>query len=177
MKRLLSIAIVAAAALTAFAASALPAFGDDSGTVNAQVTVDAPCITVGPTGGIDFGTLLLETSGRNGVPNGGVSFTNCSGQDEKIFVRGTGGSAASWNLDSTIDDCTSEALDNYSLLVQEQAQLATWQVILTETDRLASSGPFSAGEHPVDTFLYMPCTGSSGAGETMSFQIVFTASF
>src|SRR4051794_3582673 len=93
--------------LGALATSVLPASGAESGTVNAKVTIAAPCLTVGVvslTGAtvLDMGTqqLGLGSSFANFM-----SLTNCSTTAENISARGTNAtsttSAATWALHDT----------------------------------------------------------------------------
>jgi spore coat protein U-like protein len=162
---------VAAAAL---ALSALPTFGTDTGTISASVTASSPCITV-QSASLDFGGLSFSTS-ASASPTSfkelSDSFTNCSGTDETILARGTDAhsatSSASWQLGAP-PGCD---VDRYTL--QIDAGAAT--VFPTNVNVNMQSAP--SGSTLQDGFgIYMPCTGSSGAGEKMNFQYILTAAF
>jgi hypothetical protein len=178
MKRLIAGAAGLAVAAAYFVMSALPAFSADSATVNAKVTVASPCIAVQVAGGsIDFGTLTFSTPTTVVRPgNGNTTITNCATTNENISARGTDatGANATWTLIGTLfpSPCT-YGTDKYGLDVDKVAPGA---VALTTQDQLLGSAPAGQIQHPFNTFIYMPCTGSGGAGQTMNFQIIYTAS-
>lgn len=186
MKRLITVAGGMAVALAYSALSALPAFSADTATVEAKVTVTAPCITVAvtwpsaPT--LDFGSSLFTTPTQ---PGGGslmdaISVTNCAPGIENVLVRGTDATStttsSTWTLQNSLATC-SAGLDKYAL----EADMADGNgahnspaVKLELTNQLLGNIP--PGTRGVTPRLWMPCTGSKGAGETMSFQLIFTAS-
>lgn len=172
MKRalLIVLAVGAIAAPTPVAAA-----GD--GEVAAQVTVAAPCITVGPN--IDYGVATFNSpSGTPTARSGVTSYTNCSSAPEQVYARGTDAvsttSAATWSLtDGSV--CSAPDLYQHYLVVPQVSVMGG--VTLTEVDKLLDNATPAATEREVDAVLYMPCAGSAGAGETMTFAIVFTASF
>jgi hypothetical protein len=178
MKRLIAVASALAVATGYFVLSALPAFSADTGTVNAKVTVASPCIAVQVAGGsIDFGTLTFSTPTTVVRPgNGNTTITNCATTNENISARGTDatGANATWTLVGTLFPypCT-HGTDKYGLDVEKVGPGA---VALTTQDQLLGNAPPGQVQHPFNTTIFMPCTGSSGAGQTMNFQIVYTAS-
>lgn len=178
MRRFVIVPLVAGAALISSILAA-PAFSADNGTVNATVQVTGPCITLGGTD-ITFPATKFSTSTTNAIASvGGPSVTNC-GSAAQLHGKGTnatGPSSASWNLvglasksgvcgtSGGLLDTNKFALNLYnggdSFLTTAYAQVST----------LAAAASFSGY-----TFeLFMPCTGSSGAGATMSFSVSFLA--
>lgn len=151
--------------------SAVPMLAADNGTVDAQVTVATPCVTVGP--GIDYGTLQF------GAPGGGSSsFTSCSTALEKIYLRGTDAvsttSSATWQLTSTSPSgpTCNPGLNRYLL----NAGVQSYAPVLTLSDQQVADAQPNTTE-TLYTGLELPCPGSDGAGETMTFSIIVTASF
>jgi hypothetical protein len=165
-----------------FLLSALPALANESATVNAKVTVASPCLTVSFTNpsatGLDFGTLAFGSGAGQG---NFFSLTNCSTSQESISARGTDAtsstSSAAWTLDDTFfgtTTCsTNPPTNKYALDTNLMTQ--TGVVRLSKTDKLVQAiAPGAASMHVT---VIMPCSGSAGAGETMNFQFVYTASF
>jgi hypothetical protein len=185
MRRLILIVsglIVAAACLVL---SAMPAFGDESGTINAKVRVAAPCLTVAVSGGVlDFGTLPFTTSSSPGVGvqgNGFSTVTNCGQSAQSLAVRGTdataaGSSGALWSLVTFSGQgnlCTLGP-DKYSVLVDDFTTLTG--TVVTKTNQVMPKPVLQPGAtESIDYDFYMPCSGSGGAGETMNLQIIYTA--
>jgi hypothetical protein len=144
----------------------------DSGTVAAEVTVPsaALCLELSTTS-VSFGTLPLGAESEPATPQ--ITVTNCAEIGETILASGTDatGEGALWNLVDSTDTCaTALGLDNYRLGLQGNAGT----VGLATTGK--SVGTLDAGGDESHTALiYTACPGSSGAGTTMSMQIVFTA--
>jgi hypothetical protein len=171
---------VLAAACCAF--TALPARANESATVNAKVTVASPCLTVSFTNpsatGLDFGTLGFGSAAGQG---NFFSVTNCSTAQESISARGSDAtsstSTAAWTLDDTffgLSTCsTSPSTNTYGLDTKFQGQVGV--IRLSKADKLVQA--IAPGPTSVHVTLTMPCSGSDGAGETMNFQFVYTASF
>jgi hypothetical protein len=174
-----------AVAASYFVLSGLPAFGADSGTVNAKVAVASPCVTVGPGTGVDFGTLEFastpqQVQGNQG--NGTSTVSNCSPSGENIFVRGTnaaGASGASWSLVARTQPVGTCDLGTNKYVLKVNAYDSTWTTLFGGVDATPTSQAlFQSGAGAtanIDYDLWMPCSGSGGAGETMSFQIIYTA--
>lgn len=145
------------------------------GTVSAQVTVATPCITVGPN--IDYGTSsfsTLDPSNPHTITDTS-SYTNCSSDAEKIYLRGSdavsASSAATWQL--TGANTCSVVLNRYRHSVGDDVGGAN----LTLNDQLINPAAGAGATKTLFSLLEMPCSGSDGAGETMTFSIIVTASF
>ena len=175
------------AAAACFVLSALPASAADNGTVTARVTVASPCILLGTTA-IDFGVATFSQPGQSPVQvdNQVATIESCNPAPQVLFARGTNasaadGSGASWNLLNAAP-CPGP---NSFLLVNVLGTLGgvalTQQIPVVTTDArfdALGGGPFQmAGNTQLRAFqrLYMPCAGSSGAGKTMTFDTVYTA--
>ena len=177
MKLRFAIGGLAASGAAAFALSAIPALGNPGGSIAATVTVSAPCITLG-TNAIDFGTHNFSTNSVDSFTNKFVNptYTDCSPSSENVFVHGsdaTGGGGAAWTLrDGGINTCpfgtnvyTSEIEDNLLNIIQ-----------VSTVDRTLATTT-AGGSAAFIFILHMPCSGSSGAGQLMSFTYTLTASF
>jgi len=163
-----------------WAASAAPSLAADNATVAAHVDVATPCITVS-TSTLNFGTLSFSTPGVNPVSSvQAVSYTNCGGTAEKVFGHGTNANQANgtivWSLVPPIGNCDNYGGPNKYGLVLHTPDTLTY-TLLSNTDQLletVAAGGTGAKDHEA---LFMPCAGSNGAGQTMNFQTVFTATF
>lgn len=170
-------AVVASGVLAAFAfgASAVPVFSADNGTVNAQVSVTAPaaaCLTV-PSETIDFGTWSFTPAGHTTfVTASPITLGNCSTGAQTLLGRGTdaNGSSATWAL-TTSEMCPATPdLNKYNLGIENFGALLP----VGTTDGIISG--FAIGTPlSITPAIRLPCVGSSGAGQTMSMQYVFTA--
>lgn len=163
-------AFAAVLALAAIAVGAQPAFGDDVGTVSAQVSVAAPCLQVTP-GQLDFGTLGFSQSNANlTAGTRPVTATNCG---SAAHLLGHGSNATSngttWTLDPTGDTICPD-LNRYG----QRIDTGPVSIPLTTQDRTLRD--LAAAEAAsLNAIVVMPCAGSSGAGQTMTFSYVFTA--
>jgi hypothetical protein len=199
-RRLISVLLLTGAAI---AVSVVPAFGAGSGSVDMKVTVASPCLTVGPATPVDFGNQSFSTpSAQQTATSNAISFANCASVPENVTVRGTDatGPSAVWTLvdsppsqfDPTvggqvINEClNAPPPDKYSVRVEVavgtetavqgfNGHLSKLDTFLRTVSGVASFQ--GATTYPTVTKLLMPCTGSSGAGQAMSFQAVYTASF
>jgi hypothetical protein len=177
MKRLLPIPVVLAAAST-FLASALPAFSADSGTVDARVTVQTACITLDQTS-LDYGPQSFVQPGW--IVNSNMQFdvTNC-GSAAKLFGRGTDATNVSgsvtWTLDDSVEHQCTPGVNHYKFGL-DGLQPVVWGVKVSKVDKQLLGNSLLAPGSAVDVShrLFMPCTGSAGGGQTMSWQIVYTA--
>jgi hypothetical protein len=171
-------------AIVYLVASALPAFGADNGTVSASVTAGAACITLSQTAPVDFGTKDFSTSaGNSAAGQAAGSITNCATQTESILAKGTDASngATTWSLvDATglptpVNPCdlASPNTNKYFLSTFPGA-LST--VLLSTTNKAFHSLAAGASSS-LTVAVVMPCTGSSGAGQTLNFSYVYTATF
>lgn len=159
-------------AIGLLAASSGPAFGDDEGTVSAQVTAAAPCIQVTPAT-LDFGTLGFSQSQVSfASASRPLDVTNC-GAAIGLLGRGsdaTSTSGAAWDLDTDGElDCPTT--DRYVQRVDTGG--ASVPLHDTSDTNLRALG---AGEvADLGAIVVMPCVGSSGAGQVMTFSYTFTA--
>jgi hypothetical protein len=143
------------------------------GTVPAQVTMaDAVevCLLV-ETGGLDEGTLDF------GVLEFGASATSdpydvvsCADGDQQVLASGTdaAGVDADWSL---VDDGVTRGLDEFSVSAQLAGVGDMW--LASEP---ALVGVLGAGDSAVASHeLLVPPAGSSGAGQTLSFEVQWIA--
>ena len=171
---------VSVTAVAAVALAPLPAFGDsDTGTVNATVTVAAPCILLDITD-VDFGTKSFNTASSNIFSQSTtLHATNCSGTDENILARGTDATntagTATWTLNSVITNPCTIGPNTY-LLTHDNLGSGIGTA-LTTSDQEVATGITAGEQYAYKLTLLMPCTGSDGAGETMNLQSILTATF
>ena len=168
------VAVAGALAACAIAGSTGPAFGQaqGEGTVSAQVTVAAPCIRVTPAQ-LDFGTLGFSQSAAAPVADSrALSIENCGTGSENIFAHGdnaTSTSGTTWTLEPNQPDLCSTPNR-----FRQRIGAGSLSIALSTQDTLIA--PVPGGQTVSWTaYLVMPCTGSSGAGQTMTFPYVFTA--
>jgi hypothetical protein len=152
-----------------------------SGGLELKVSVApeaAPCLLL-DAATVDFGELPFSTENQLSSGAGSVAATSCSTGSEAIYVRGTdatgnGQPPASWALSSEGGNPCAAGVDQYGASLSTDlgggpvvAQLSTtnssWVVLTAET---ATS---------VDVGYQMPCVGSTGAGQTMTSIVTFTA--
>ena len=172
-------------ALPAIGASVLPPPGADTstGSVSAKVTVAAPCLTVNPDS-ISFGSLGFSADDLNQTAGNATPFihtvTSCAPSDQKLFVKGSDAFNESGTVKWTLrpaNTCIGTPNTNfYGLRASENGALSGVYRDLQTTNLLVRA--MTASEAiPMRALLWMPCAGSNGAGETMSMQIVYTATF
>lgn len=155
-----------------WAGSATSTLAADNGSVDAQVTVATPCIVVTPSV-LDFGTVPF-----GGLAGLALQYTNCGQADENIYGRATdaSGPSGTWSLDPLRASCAaSPGVNQYRIDVYGNSNALVRPLGLVDSSiELLGSGASS-----VDTLvaIFMPCAGSDGIGESMSFQITFTATF
>jgi hypothetical protein len=142
---------------------------DDSGPPPPPPSV---CITVSPTATIYFGTGMLSEPGAvvSLAGDQGLTITNCGTQTETILVRGTsaGGLGTTWDLTEG-DPCT--AGPNRFGLRLSAGDLSLRVGAANKT--VATLSPGQALTRSVR--ILMACSGSGGAGQTLTVQLVFTA--
>jgi hypothetical protein len=143
----------------------------EPGSVSASVEVpsSAACLEIS-TQGVDFGTWPLGAVDAAGSPVIGV--TNCSGIGATIYARGTNATSAdaTWNLTDAAASCAdSLGLDAYRLRL-----VGSDSVQLSADNKALGALP---GATTVDQTARVDtaCPGSSGAGSTMSLQLIFLA--
>jgi hypothetical protein len=177
--------LLAALAASAIAAAVLPlgpvALAADNATIDATVTPATPCITIDQTS-IDFGTPPFSTTSGESVATAAppVTVTNCGANDEQLLASGTGAdsgdpnSPAHWNLVPQSVDCASTAPDTFAIDVP----LGTNGVVFLSTNPAAIQAVAgNGGTASIDHEIHMPCSGSSGVGQVMSMQILYTVTF
>jgi hypothetical protein len=130
------------------------------------------CITVSPSATIDFGTGMLSKPGAVvSLPgNQSITVTNCGTESETIVVRGASatGSGTTWDLTDG-DPCAAGA-NRFGLL------LTIGELSLRVTGANRTVGTLDPGQTLTrKARILMACSGSSGAGETLTTQLVFTA--
>jgi hypothetical protein len=156
----------------AIAASAAPAFGDPDGTVSASVSVAAPCIEVTPAQ-LDFGTLGLSPNATSNVgASRPLTVTNCGTASENVFARGTNATSTAgttWTLEPNLPDLCS-TLNRFG------QRVGTGGISVPLTTQNTAVASVAGGQaSPLNALLVMPCVGSGGAGEVMTFSYLFTA--
>lgn len=154
------------------AAMAGPALGDDSGTVAAQVSVAAPCITVTPAQ-LDFGTLGLSQSAASPTTGSrALGVENCGAGSQNVLARGTNAAStggAAWTLEPNQGDLCSTP----NRFTQ---RIDTGPLSIPLSVQNAPIAPVAGGQTASwNALLVMPCSGSDGAGQAMTFSYVFTA--
>ena len=162
--------IVTLVALAAIVASAVPAFGD-SGTVTAVVTVDTTCLEVTPDG-VDFGPVRFSSDESQEPTFRQVVARNCGGGRAQLHVRGTDaggllGTGTFWTLVASTSTCPE--LNQFALPVG-----GIEGTVLADTQNRNLLHLPAAEARPVAVGLQMPCEGSDGAGEMMTFGYIFT---
>jgi hypothetical protein len=181
-------AAAVAVATAVFTISALPAFSADNSTVAVKImAVNAQaCLTVSPTTEIDLGQTTFSTAPTaNFVSLPTITVANCGNVSEFVAVKGThatgtGPSPGFWTLtDSQSWTLCQSFSDRNTYGISLGADLKPY---LTTTDQFvtdisSNKKPFAAGSTtPFNGGIKVPCSGSGGAGQSMSFQVVFTAS-
>jgi len=178
-------AVIWSLGVLALAAGAVPAFTADTGTIAATVTVaapPAPCIQLSTTT-LDFGTAPFATNGnRSQVDSSGITFTNCSPTAvSKFAISATdpSGAGGSWSLTDPWSNCDGR-LNKFGAIAAEVPERYLDAILVTTDRTLLHHRPpannevqtFDPGES--DTFgfsIYLPCVGSTGAGQAFSFSI------
>jgi hypothetical protein len=140
--------------------------------VSAQVTVAAPCIQVTPAQ-VDFGTLGFSQSQASSVSAARpVNVANC-GSAIRLLGRGSDATSASgttWNLETDGElDCPT---------ANEYIQMVDTGPVSTPLHDTFDTNlrTLAAGEGAdLNAIVVMPCVGSGGAGQAMTFSYLFTA--
>lgn len=144
------------------------------GTVDADVTMaaSAACLELSETS-ISFGTLGFGAEDQPASPS--VTLTNCATASETLLASATDavGLIAGWTLvDSSATCADTLGIDNYRLDLHSPELAAP--VSLANLGK--SVGNLTAGAATVHTaHIFTPCPGSSGDGETLTFQINYLA--
>lgn len=162
---------------TALAATAVPAFPAESGSLVGTITAasaPAPCLTVGDSV-LDFGVLPFSTPGATRQSQNRItSLTNCGEATQQVSASGTDASSAggTWLLGNDLTACP---LNGYSLVANAgvPVTLSYAPQLLRDT---AAPAQWDGGQrHFIGLAIFMPCQGSNGAGEGKTFTVTFTA--
>lgn len=157
-----------------YAGSSVPVFSADNGTVTATVSVqDVPCITLGVTtlnhGTKAFSSTTLVTDTKN-ISN----IDSCSSAAQTLLATGSNatGSGVTWTPVATVN-CSSTPKNQYRMALRNPGPPTVINLSLAAQP----FGSLSADQQDflAEATLTMPCTGSDGAGETMSMSITLTA--
>lgn len=177
-RRRWSTAILVAGALAGALASHAPLLAAEE-TITAQVSAlsSTACLQVSSTA-IDFGALPFGAAGQLADPP--ITVTNCATVAGDILAKGTnatGDAGAAWFLSDFPDTfCGAGGLlelapNSYIVRVDTgTSQIPINRHNHTQIVTLAS-GASKALNHRIS----MPCPGSAGGGQTMTFQIVYLA--
>lgn len=169
MRRLAIVGVVAAAWL---AVTVLPTLGNDTGTVNATVATPSPCMTLDQSA-VDFGTHPFGTDSSI-VSWQQVAVQDCSSLDQSLMISGTDASSttsgASWALSAQANPCL-VGPNVYRMAASHPADSVAASLNHQVYDALGHVPADGSGI--IDLGLVMPCEGSDGQGETMTFDINF----
>jgi hypothetical protein len=180
--RVFLVALLASAAVPAL--GAMPAFTAtpaDSGSVVGTVTAQGggACLQLSSTAA-SFGTLPFstrtQTSSGQGSPT--PTFQNCGNFNETISIAGSDASGpnTSWSLTNQAGNPCIKAdgstqINVYGLSYDAQP-VGSAQISKTATP----ISTYAAGATtPLALTLSMPCVGSAGDGQTVSFSVNLTA--
>jgi hypothetical protein len=174
--------VAALVASTAFALTAVPAFTAtpaDSGSVTGTVTAlgAGACLQL-TSSAVVFGTLPFSTRTQPSMAQGNPtpSVQNCGNVNETISIAGSDatGPNTSWHLTVT-NPCVkadgSAQINAYG--VTYDAASAGHAAITPNATPISTFAP--GATTPVGLQLFMPCVGSSGDGQVVSFSINLTA--
>jgi hypothetical protein len=184
VRALLRVAALGAIVLAILAASAGPVFGDDTGTVQATVTAATPCLLIQGSTSINFGTATFSTAGPQfgnalAKPVGTSTLANCTAAAELLFARATdatGSGNAAWSLQPNLDNPCTAGTDKFSVMSGDGSFNQFLSTTNGEFASISAAGTLGDTK-PIGFSMFMPCSGSSGAGQTMSFAYIYTATF
>ena len=164
--RKISILGMLSAALTLWVASSAPVFSD--GPITVSVTAQAQaCVTIETTA-INFGTLAWGGSAERQISN----VANCSGVTQTLLAQGANTtSGPPWQLAET-GTCPTRPLNQFRLEVDS---IAGTPVALSSTTAKSLGTMATTPARTLDTLFMMPCSGSTGAGQTAQTTITLTA--
>jgi hypothetical protein len=155
---------------------AVPAGAEPSGTVDATITIEGPCVTVS-TATVDFGAVGFSQSDANSEGStGSFVATNCSSQNQDMYGSATdavGSVSGSWTLsqwDGSVLACDSGPdVFGAGLRFSRDGPQERW---LSTSDSFLY---YSTGDpQSFIPLVLMPCSGSSGVGETMMYSYTIT---
>jgi photosystem II stability/assembly factor-like uncharacterized protein len=152
-------------------AGSVPAVGQEGGSVPAQVTMEQAeevCVLIG-VAELDFGTLDFDASADSDQ----YTVESCSTADQELYAHATGASGdgvppAQWGL---VDGAGDRQIDEFAVDAELVEIGDSWLgAAPVAVGMLPASASAQAGHQ-----LVMPPAGSAGAGQTFSFDIVWTA--
>jgi hypothetical protein len=163
--------VVGIGLLLCLSLSALPIVAQTpEAMVTATVRISSACVIANPTA-VDFGTLPFSQPGAAQIATAAVTLRNCATQNETILARGTTatGTGSTWtHAPPGTDVCPGPNV--YIQAVRDAAQV---EKRLSVNDQTLKAMPGGAME-TLTLILVAPCTGSAGAGQSMSTRYIFT---
>jgi len=185
MTRARVLLVATAGVATALVVSVVPAFTatpSDSGSVVGTVTAlgGGACLQLSSTA-VNFGTLAFSTrtQGSSGQGSPTPSFQNCGNFNETISIAGTDatGTNTLWQLSNKYGgnpcfDSAGAAEINVYGVAFNAAPVGGARITKVATP----ISTYAAGATtPLALTLDMPCIGSSGDGQVVSFSVNLTA--
>jgi len=168
----------------ALGVSAVPAFTatpSDTGSVVGTVTAlgGGACLQLTNTA-VSFGTLPFSTRTQtsSGQGNPTPTFQNCGNLNESISISGTDASGlnTTWNLTNKVGNPCFDAAGAQQVNVYALAFDAPPVGLVRISKTPTPIATYGAGvTTPLALRLDMPCVGSSGDGQTVSFSVNLTA--
>jgi hypothetical protein len=145
-------------------------------TVTATLRIASACLAVSPTA-VDFGALGLTQPGASSAgaaaspATATVTVRNCSAQPATVFVKGgiASGPGVAWTHAPSGDVCAGP-----NLYLQGVRDLSRNERRLSALDQPLKTLAAGASE-PVMLTLVPACSGSAGAGLTITVPYTFTA--
>jgi hypothetical protein len=176
MRRLLMLSV----ALAAMVAPMSVVASEHEGSVQARVYVEqpAPCITL--DGALaDFGVAQFSTTSSANYVQGAMStITNCSGGSADLLARTTKASNAAGTVQWTPVNTTTNPCATGPNTFQHVLFLGVGGFAIDETNQtvLVSGDTFGDGQQRnFQHLLGMPCTGSDGNNDALTWTVTFTA--
>lgn len=139
----------------------------------------APCVLL-DAASIDFGTLPFSTEAQLSEGSGGVTVSSCSTGSQAIYANGTDATgdavpAAQWALSAAGGNPCAGGVNQYGVSLGTDGSggmPASFQLSTLSSSWIV----MQAGANVASMVAYqMPCTGSDGAGQTMSSLVTFLA--
>jgi acyl-CoA hydrolase len=157
----------------------IPAGAEPSGAVEATVSVEGPCLTVSATS-VDFGVAALSNNGENTQASAELfNVTNCSSQVQLLFASASdavGNATGGWTLDQWDESALACAWDTdtfgAALNYTAPPGYPFWLPAGAADMQISTQAGGDTNEY--GPLLLMPCTGSSGVGEIMTFGYTLT---
>jgi hypothetical protein len=148
--------------------------GSSSGTVNADVTMAAAaaCLELSATS-ISFGTLGFGAEDAPASPS--LTLTNCATVPGTLLASATDavGTTANWTLVDSAATCADTLGTDAFRLNLQSPDLAGPLGLGTDSKTVQSLAAGASTTHTAH--IYTPCPGSSGDGETLTFQVNYLA--